>query len=192
MTGSRWRCAVCGYVHEGAAAPPLCPVCGADRSRFVLLEEPKPAFLRDLYETVVVHAVGAHFPNALVPVAVLFLVLAVFSSGPHFEPAAFYLLLVVLFTAPVSMVSGIYDWRTKYGGAKAPIFYKKIALAVALFILTLAAVRLRLTHPGLMEHSGPLKLKLAYLGLVALLFPIVGLLGHYGGKLVFHWKNKNS
>jgi len=31
----RWRCAVCGYVHEGDAPPDQCPVCGTDGSRFV-------------------------------------------------------------------------------------------------------------------------------------------------------------
>ena len=190
MSSNAWRCAVCGYLHEGSTPPDRCPVCGADRSHFVLLEEPRPTFFKDIYETLVIHAVAAHFPNALVPTASLLIVLAAFSFGPHFEPAAFYLLLFVLFMVPVSLVSGLYDWRKKYSGAKSSIFYKKIALALILFCLALAAVRLRLSHPDLMEHFG--LLKLTYLGLVVLMVPIVGLLGHYGGKLVFHWKDKAS
>jgi rubrerythrin/uncharacterized membrane protein len=41
----RWRCTVCNYVHTGAEPPETCPVCGADRSKFVLLpvEETPPA-----------------------------------------------------------------------------------------------------------------------------------------------------
>jgi len=40
----RWKCTVCGYVHKGEEPPEKCPVCGADRSKFVLLEEePQPA-----------------------------------------------------------------------------------------------------------------------------------------------------
>lgn len=31
----KWRCTVCGYVHQGDEPPDQCPVCGADRSRFV-------------------------------------------------------------------------------------------------------------------------------------------------------------
>ena len=31
----KWRCTVCGYIHEGEAPPEKCPVCGADRSKFV-------------------------------------------------------------------------------------------------------------------------------------------------------------
>jgi rubredoxin len=25
----RWKCKVCGYVHEAEVAPRICPVCGA-------------------------------------------------------------------------------------------------------------------------------------------------------------------
>lgn len=32
---NRWKCQVCGYIHEGAEPPDTCPVCGADRSRFI-------------------------------------------------------------------------------------------------------------------------------------------------------------
>lgn len=30
-----WECTVCGYIHEGEEPPEICPVCGADRSKFV-------------------------------------------------------------------------------------------------------------------------------------------------------------
>ncbi len=35
----KWRCTVCGYVHTGDEPPEKCPVCGADRSLFVLVDE---------------------------------------------------------------------------------------------------------------------------------------------------------
>jgi len=38
----RWRCTVCGYVHEGKRPPAKCPQCGADENRFVLLEPLEP------------------------------------------------------------------------------------------------------------------------------------------------------
>jgi rubredoxin/uncharacterized membrane protein len=31
----KWLCTVCGYIHEGDEPPETCPVCGADRSKFV-------------------------------------------------------------------------------------------------------------------------------------------------------------
>ncbi len=30
----KWRCTICGYVHEGDEPPEKCPVCGADKSLF--------------------------------------------------------------------------------------------------------------------------------------------------------------
>ena len=34
----KWKCAVCGYIHEGEEPPEKCPVCGASKNQFVLLE----------------------------------------------------------------------------------------------------------------------------------------------------------
>ena len=31
----KWKCTVCGYIHEGGEPPEICPVCGADRTKFV-------------------------------------------------------------------------------------------------------------------------------------------------------------
>jgi len=30
----RWRCAVCGYIHEAPEPPRWCPLCGADQAQF--------------------------------------------------------------------------------------------------------------------------------------------------------------
>jgi rubredoxin/uncharacterized membrane protein len=35
----KWRCIVCGYVHEGPEPPEECPVCGADKSQFEPIED---------------------------------------------------------------------------------------------------------------------------------------------------------
>ena len=43
---STWQCSVCNYVHKGKHPPQNCPVCGADQTLFVLLDDeparPKP------------------------------------------------------------------------------------------------------------------------------------------------------
>lgn len=36
----KWRCKVCGYIHQGPEPPEKCPVCGADKSEFVEVIEP--------------------------------------------------------------------------------------------------------------------------------------------------------
>lgn len=39
----KWRCLICGYIHEGDKPPEKCPVCGADSSKFVRVEENEAA-----------------------------------------------------------------------------------------------------------------------------------------------------
>lgn len=36
----KWRCRVCGYIHEGEQAPDTCPLCGVGSEEFERIEEP--------------------------------------------------------------------------------------------------------------------------------------------------------
>ena len=38
LSNNVWKCEICGYVHQGAAAPETCPLCGADREHFSPLQ----------------------------------------------------------------------------------------------------------------------------------------------------------
>lgn len=35
----KWRCIICGYIHQGDSPPEICPVCGASPEEFELIEE---------------------------------------------------------------------------------------------------------------------------------------------------------
>ncbi len=35
----KWRCEICGYIHEGDVPPDICPVCGADTDEFKVIED---------------------------------------------------------------------------------------------------------------------------------------------------------
>jgi len=188
MMTNKWKCTVCGFLHEGVQPPEFCPVCGADRAKFIPLEQEKTNLLHDMIETFVLHPVAAHFPNGLVPTAVLFLLLTLLSGNVFTDHAVLYLLGVVLAVIPVSLVSGVYDWRTRFHGERAMIFYKKIGLATTLLLLVLSAVRLRSVDPGLLAGGGARKW--VYVGLVLAMLPVVALLGHYGAKLAYQWKKK--
>jgi len=37
--GKKWKCTVCGYIHEGDKPPDLCPVCRAHKFQFILYEK---------------------------------------------------------------------------------------------------------------------------------------------------------
>lgn len=186
MTKRQWKCIVCGYIHEGDEPPDLCPVCGADRSQFIPLEAEPANLLHDLWHTFRLHAVVAHFPNGLVPTLWLFLLLFWFTGRPAVAEGAFWLMLVTVLTVPVSIVSGIYDWKTRYGGEKAAIFIKKIVLAAILFVAGVGALLLHFAHPELPAGGG--MAAILYLFCLAVMMLCAVLLGHYGGKLVFHWK----
>lgn len=45
MATKKFVCKVCGYVHEGNAAPDKCPLCGAPASQFEEVKEKKKGFL---------------------------------------------------------------------------------------------------------------------------------------------------
>jgi len=177
----QWQCTVCGYIHEGPEPPEHCPVCGAERSKFVLLpasapeNPPQPALSLHL------HPILAHFPNALMPVVWLFLALAWWPGRPALEEAAVWMVGIVTLVAPLSLATGIHDWQKRFGGEKAPIFLRKIALAIGLVLLGCLALALRLTG------SVP---ALYYLCLAGMLGCVI-MLGYYGGKLVFSMPPKH-
>lgn len=35
----KWQCTICGYIHEGDDAPDACPICGAPKTDFILIEK---------------------------------------------------------------------------------------------------------------------------------------------------------
>lgn len=38
---AKWKCTVCGYIHEGEEAPEQCPICKQPKEKFVKVEETK-------------------------------------------------------------------------------------------------------------------------------------------------------
>ena len=182
----KWRCGKCGSIHEGPEPPHLCPRCGEAGSRFVPVRGRIYRFFRDFCDTFVLHAVAAHFSNGLLPATVLFLLLALISGDPYFERTVLHLIVLALCVTPLSFFSGFRDWRTKFGGGRAPIFYRKMWLSGLLFLLEGSAAGIRLAYPEVLNHGGIFKW--LYAGSLLGALPVVVLLGHYGGKLAFQWK----
>lgn len=67
MATKKFKCNVCGYIHEGDAAPANCPVCGVPASEFTELKQEKKGMFSDkngnayiiMYSTVMVVIVAA-------------------------------------------------------------------------------------------------------------------------------------
>ncbi len=138
-------------------------------------------FIDEMKKTFMLHAIAAHFSNGLIPVAVLYLLLALPTGDAFFEHTVIHLLVIVVMAIPFSFVSGIVDWKKKYKGAKAPVFEKKIRLGIALCVLALSATSVRLFVPGVMAEQG--LLHWVYVSMLLAMLPVVVLLGHHGGKL---------
>jgi len=142
---------------------------------------PLQGLFKEMKKSFLFHAIAAHFSNGLIPVAVLYLILTLATANSYFEHTVEHLILIVILAIPVSFFSGIHDWKTKYRGAKAPLFIKKIRLSYLLFALCASAVAIRLTAPDVMNQQGIEHW--LYLATLFSMLPVVTLLGYYGGKL---------
>ncbi len=187
-----WRCTVCGHLHQGEIPPEQCPVCGMGSDSFAEVAS-EPAALtatptdvglfKELLAVFMPHAVAAHFPNALIPTIWLFLLLFATTALPSFENTAFYLLVMSLLAVPVTMATGLYDWKSRFGGVMTPLFRKKIFLSCQLLISLGLAVGLYWSNSGILQQRGGLFWLFLLLLVIAL--ASVVLLGHYGAVLVF-------
>lgn len=142
---------------------------------------PRPSLLQDMKQHFQLHPISAHFSNGVIPVAVLYMLLAILAADTFFEHTVKHLLIIVLLAIPVSFASGVYDWKSKFNGAKGPVFIKKIRLSVVLLVLCSTAVAIRFSTPDVAAEGGPLYW--LYLASLFGMLPVVTLLGHYGGKL---------
>lgn len=46
--GKKWKCTICGYLHDGDRPPESCPVCGAHQYQFILYESMPEALEKKL------------------------------------------------------------------------------------------------------------------------------------------------
>ena len=231
----KWRCMVCNYIHEGDAPPEKCPVCGADKSKFVEVSEQEAADIqaektekqleRELAmvekarqadpgqaksgstgessaasqqpagpagwmefanEQMVrhhAHPMSVHIPNGVLPVAVLFVLLAILFSAETLAAAAFYNSVVVLVSMPAVLYTGYNAWQRKFGGNLTPIFTAKIAAAAVVAVTCLLVVLWYLFNPEILAGGAARQAGFVLLNLVMLAAAIVA--GLIGGKLVF-------
>lgn len=177
----RWECSVCGYIHEGSEPPESCPICSADRSKFILLDTEKSSLFHEMISVFKLHPVLAHFPSGLIPTVACFLVVYVATGKSDFEVAAFLLVVFVTIIVPFSAGSGIHNWYKYLSARRAPVFYKKLGLALTLFTFGLIAITIRYNQSALLRTDD--WYRWLYLFCIIGMLGCVGLLGHYGSVL---------
>jgi len=131
------------------------------------------------------HPVFLHFPQALFPVAFAALCIYLLTGIREFESGAFVAALFGAMAAPVTTATGFFDWWNRYQAYMTSVFKIKITGSFVLMALAGPAVLLRVFHPDLplLPLGG---LRWVYFGLLAACTATCVVLGHYGGKLVFH------
>lgn len=196
----KWKCTVCGYIHEGEETPAKCPVCGAGKEKFVettgvkdtaaseSAERESPEEIGASKTTKLVlknhlHPISVHSPNGIVPMAVIFLVPAVLLNSLTFASAAYYSLLFVLLAMPPVLITGYITWKNKYKGTKTSLFIMKIGASCVATVTLLVLVVWKTVQPDVLNSASSGRWPFLLLSL--LLLASVGLAGHLGGKLVF-------
>jgi uncharacterized membrane protein/rubredoxin len=202
----KWKCTACGYIHTGDEPPETCPVCSADRSKFIELSETEappektetagsapdadsadvsPILTRvaEMISRHHLHPISVHIPNGVLPVAVVFLLMSVIFGFDELGKAAFYNLLFVVLAMPVVLISGFVDWKRRYAGKLNRIFVTKMICGALVMGLSLFLVIWRILDPDVAGSASATRWSFVAVHLIALVPAVIA--GFYGGKLVF-------
>lgn len=129
------------------------------------------------------HPITVHFPNGVLPVVLVFLLIAMVFKIESLETAAYYNLIFVLLTLPFVLLTGFLEWQKRYKGARTAIFITKIASALIVLATANVLVFWRFLDPGVTAEGSPSRF--IYLGVAAGMLGAAGVAGYLGGRLVF-------
>ena len=141
---------------------------------------------RRLFETMTRlhgHPISVHIPNGLLPVSVLFIILAAIFNIKGMASAAIYNLGVVALSMPVVLFSGWVDWQNRFNGAITSVFSVKIACGIVVTVTAWFLFIWLLVNPEVITTSQPSRV--AFFGINLIMLAAAGTAGWYGGKLVF-------
>lgn len=200
----QWQCSVCGYIHHGDEPPEKCPVCGADRSKFVEIvpkQEPqqietKPPvssnktavvkaykMVTDIMTKQHAHPISVHIPNGVLPMSVIFVILGAIFQFSNLQLAAFYNMVFVLISMPFVLFSGYVDWQNRYNGHLTSTFIAKMICGGLVTLIAFVVVIWQAIDPNV---AGPESSSRAgFIFLHILMLAAAGTAGFLGGKLVF-------
>lgn len=200
----KWRCTVCGYVHDGEVPPDKCPVCGADSDLFEevvepvvpgegssfsgsAVEEPVQENATGLFVRLVLkhhmHPVSAHIPNGVLPVSVIFVFLSMIFGAPVLQTVAKYNIAIVLLVLPVVVFTGYLEWKNRYMASFTKLFVAKMIAATTTIVAFTLVIVWWFAVPEILQS--PIQQKALFILLNVIGLSAAGLAGFLGGKLVF-------
>ncbi len=113
-----------------------------------------------------VHPILTHMNNGLTPVAFSFYVLSMLRDTACLRDASYYMMLVVGLITPLTMLSGVVDWKYRYDFKRFQLMDRKITTAVAGYVFVILYLATKSVLP---------------FALALLFFAVTG---EYGGRLV--------
>ena len=129
------------------------------------------------------HPISTHFPNGVLPISFLFIVLVLISGSTSLSTAAFCNTIMVLLTRPLVIFSGYVEWQHRYKGIMTNLFKMKIACAVIVTTGTLLMSVWWVASPNILHTASAGRNIFIFISLVTL--AAAGIAGLIGGKLVF-------
>lgn len=134
------------------------------------------------------HPITVHTPNGIIPMAAVFLILAILFGAEGLGNTVLYSLVFVLISMPVVLYTGFVTWKQKYRGAMTSVFKLKIACSIAVTVLLFILVVWGLISP--LNLSDPSGGDYFYLLIMIAILACAGTAGHMGGKLIFGKNHK--
>jgi rubredoxin/uncharacterized membrane protein len=129
------------------------------------------------------HPIAVHIPNGVLPVTVLFGLLALLFRSQSMATAAGYNMVLVCLAMPIVIATGLVDWVNRFGGHMTAIFKNKMICAGVVTVLSLVLAIWWLAAPEVYQRGLFANWFFVLLHLIDL--GVAGLAGWYGGKLVF-------
>lgn len=126
------------------------------------------------------HPMVVHFPIALTGAAFLFILLAHWRRSASLEQAAFANISLAAVSTIAAGITGYIDNIKNYVG-DAPNAGAKIALAIALFLLTAGISLVRFRNPDIFQKGN----RFLYTGSYGLSFAIAIVLAFLGGVILY-------
>jgi uncharacterized membrane protein len=146
---------------------------------------PVPATILDRIKAFMVrhhlHPVSVHFPNGVLPVVVVFFILALVFNSAGLAKAGFYNQVFVLLSLPMVLVAGFVEWEKKYNSALTTLFQIKIVAAAITTVLCLISAVWFFFQPDVVSSSNAW----IFIAVNIVMLSSAGVAGFIGGKLVF-------
>lgn len=155
--------------------------------RFPIIGEIVPEALKNRYvealKNLHPHPMVVHFSEVLPILAAFFLFIYHLTRGGEFERASYYMISLGFLSSFGCMATGFFSWSVTYERTLTTIFSRKILLSVILSAIVTTLFIWRTIDPDVVtEYSN---FTAVYALMIYAAVPVVVVLGHYGGKIVY-------